>query len=170
MKDNRGFSLIELLVVIAILGIVAAFGIAGLGYIFGTNARSCANEIYSAIGHTRIETMGRATTALRIYEDETTGACMAQEWIEGVGGQSKEVGKSTVEVAFFLEGDPTEHIIDGSEELIITFDRESGKVSNIVVNVNGSTTAGMMCERIEARGGGRVYAVNIVLATGKVTK
>ena len=171
MKDNRGFSLLELVIVIAILAIVATFGIAGLGYIFGTNARSCANEIYLAIGKNRITTMGKDETSLRIYRDGASGAFFKQEWIDGTAAEEpNQVGKSSVEVAYWIKGDTTEYVLDGTTELIITFDRASGKESDLPVTVNGTSTQGVFCERIEVRGGGRTYTVNIEPATGKVTK
>ena len=171
MKDNRGFSLLELIIVIAILAIIVGFGLAGLGYIFGTNARACANEIYSAIGKNRITTMGKDETSLRIYRDGAAGVYFKQEWVDGIAAEDPDqVGKSTVEIAYWIKGDTTEYILDGTTELIITFDRASGKESDLPVTVNGVSTQGVLCERIEVRGGGRVYPVRIEPATGKVTK
>lgn len=169
MKDNRGFSLIELLVVIAIMAIVVGFGISGLGYIFGANARACSNSLYTAIGKNRITTMGKEETALRIFKDPTTGAYFKQEWVKGGALEDPDqIGKSTLELTYYVGGTAT--VIDGTNELIMTFDRSSGSEKALSVTVNGAAVTGVLCEKIEVVGGGRTYSVVIVPATGKVYK
>lgn len=171
MKDNRGFSLIELLVVIAILAIVTGFGIAGLGYIFGANAKACANELYTTIGKTRITTMGKDETALVIYRDGTAGAYFKQEWVDGAAAEEPEqIGKSTLELTYYVGGTATS--INGTNRLVIAFDRSSGseKALDVTVDASGGTVTSVLCERIDVIGGGRTYSVEIVPATGKVIK
>lgn len=170
MKDNRGFSLIELIVVIAILAVVAVFGIAGLGYVFGTNARACANKLYTAVGRTRITTMGKEETALRIYRDGATGPYYKQELIDGVAGNPEEVGKATLVLTYTVKDDTTPIAIDGTQELVIAFDRGSGSERVATVSDGTNDHTSVLCERIEVTGGGRTYSLGIVPATGKIIK
>ena len=68
-KDNRGYSLVELIIVVAIIAVVATTAVLSIGLIFSANAKTCANDIMSAISECKITTMsyGRGNVRLLIY-------------------------------------------------------------------------------------------------------
>lgn len=175
--DNRGFSLIEIIIVLSILGVLIGFFITGLGYIFGTEARSCANEIKVAIGSTRITTMGKEETVLRIYKDSSGGAYFKQLWVddtiapEPYGDTPEQIGRSYLEVVYWLKGEDESlpgHTLGGTAELLIGFDRASGAEAAVTMKINGADATSEVVNKIEITGGGRTYTVSISPATGKV--
>lgn len=162
-SSNRGFSLIELIIVIAIMAVVMGFFIAGLGYLLGVNVRSCAHELQTAIGATRINTMGKEEVHLKIYRDSTDHCIYKQERVKESSGWTdltpEKIGKATLTVTHYVDdgsGGMTgeTELTDGSSIEII-FDRSSGK-----------ETTDYNCIKIEA--GAIAMSVRIVPATGKV--
>ncbi len=182
-EDNRGFSLVELMVVIAIMAVVIGIFFAGTGYIASTSARSLANSIKSAIGETRIRTMGKQETVLYIYRDKTDSKYYKQYVIK-VNGSWKEpeppevLGKHHPNLEYTVGG--TDTLLADGDHILIGFDRRTGKeetVTGINADVDSSTgklitgTASMnsiICENIKISGGGSEYNVEIIPATGKV--
>lgn len=165
MKNNKGYSLVEIMIVLAILAVLATVGITGLGYIWGTNVRSCANELKTAIGKTRITTMGKDEATIRIYQDSTDGAYYKQEIVDGVGERPIKVGKAILTLTYtMVDGTGTligTGTISGSDELAIAFDRSSG--------AQREATAGAgMCSEIDVSFGSRHSIITLVPATGKV--
>ena len=177
MKDNKGYSLLELIVVIAILGIFIVSAISGLNYIFGTAVRSCANDIKSAVGATRINTMGKYETVLNIYKD--TDGIHKQEWRKEVtwtGAKTEtwvsdhpdQIGKSYVDVTYTTEGGTTGTL--DANGIWIGFDRGSGKerdVDAVTTLPPGKTGVADIFTDITASGVVTVRVV-IVPATGKI--
>lgn len=167
-KDNKGWSLIEIIVVLAILAIAGLIGISGLGYIFGTEVKSCANEIYSAIGETRINTMGRYETAIHFYED--TDGYYAQEWqlIGGswVSNNAQQIGNSYLTLQY-TTGAGTPATID-SNGIWVGFDRSNGKERALSSPLpdGGSGATGIFDSIIVS--GAITRTVTIVPATGKL--
>ncbi len=175
--DNRGFSLVEIIIVLAILGVLTGFFITGLGYIFGTAAKSCANGIKTAVGSTRITTMGKEEAVLRIYRDPSKGAYFKQLWVddtvapEPYGETPEQIGKSYLEIVYWLKDENESlpgHTLGGPAELLIGFDRSSGAEAAITMKINGVDMTSEIVKRIEVTGGGRTYTVGISPATGKV--
>lgn len=175
--DNRGFSLLEMIIVLAILSVLIGFFIAGLGYIFGTEARGCANVIKTAVGSTRITTMGREETLLRIYRASSGGAYFKQVWVDDAvtpqpyGDSPEQIGKSYLEIVYWLKGEDEGqpgHVLDETADLFIGFDRSSGAETAVTMKINGVDVTSQIIKRIDVSGGGRTYTVGISPATGKV--
>jgi len=170
MKDNRGFSLVEMVIVVAIIAVLSSATIAGLGYIWGTNVRSCANELKTAIGKTQITTMGKTETTLHIYKDATSGDYYKQEYI--VNGLSaapssedpQKIGSGLVDVQFRTFPSGTLISLSGGNSLDIQFDRSSGAQKKMTAGAG----AGEYCDQIIVSFGSRKANVVLVPATGKV--
>lgn len=170
MKDNRGFSLVELVIVIAIIAVLSAATISGLGYIWGTNVRSCANELKTAVGKTQITTMGKTETTLHIYKDPASGDYYKQELVvNGISASTsaedpQKIGSGLVDIQFRTFPSGTLIDLTGSNTLDIQFDRSSGAQKVMTAGAG----AGECCDRIIVSFGSRKEDVVLVPATGKV--
>ena len=162
---NDGFTLVELIVVIAIMAVVMGMFIAGLGYLSGVNMRSCAHEIQTAIGASRITTMGKEETELSIYRDSSDHCYYKQEHVKESGETSftdlpaEKIGKATLTLTYYEDPDFTAtgsgtEFVDGTE-IRIRFNRASGKQLSAFTG-------------IKVASGGREMKVMMVPATGKV--
>lgn len=175
-KDNKGYSLLEMIVVLAILAIFVVSAISGLGYIFGSAVRSCANDVKSAVGATRINTMGRYETVLNLYQG--SDGIYKQEWYKEVnptdGSETwysdspYKIGKSYVTLSYTTK-DGTVGTVDAGG-IWIGFDRSSGKERDVdLVHAlpPGKTGVADIFSKITADGAVTVD-VTIVPATGKI--
>ncbi len=169
-RDNKGFSLVEIIVVLAILAIAGLLGISGLGYVFGQSVKSCADELKSSIGETRINTMGKYETTIHIYEG-TDGFYKQEFQWEVAGGTGswvsenpQKVGKSYLTLQYRLE-DGTVGNID-SDGIWISFNRSSGRERVMTATPSGTGVTGMF-DRIIVNGS-LTRTVIIVPATGKI--
>ncbi|MCR5603032.1 MAG: prepilin-type N-terminal cleavage/methylation domain-containing protein [Lachnospiraceae bacterium] len=191
-KDNRGFSLVELIISIAIIVIVLGMLGASLNYIGNSQARSLANAIKTAVGQARIQTMGKYDTYLYIYKSSGDNRYYKETWKRSrsnVGGSDELIrenrellGKERPMVKYYVEGDTSEHEIDGTNGLLIKFDRTNGKEieedmgsghtdedgNNITTGI-GTGTKSVLCNQIVIYYGTKEYNVRIVPATGKVS-
>ena len=180
MKDNKGFSLIELIIALAIMSVILGMLIANMGYISNSAAKGCANSLKTAIGQTRIKTMGKQETLLYIYKDSADGRYYKQfitkvndsvhyEPVEMIGKHYPSVNYSYVNSSGTTV---TDTINAGSGNgLLIAFDRTNGKekVVSGQALADGSTKDSVSCNNITVCGGGADYIVEIVPATGKVS-
>lgn len=168
MKDNKGYSLVEIMVVIAIIAILLLVGITGLGFIGSANLNSCTEEIKTAVGKTRITTMGKDEAILRIYQgsdgyykEEIVNPGTPSEEIE----TAEKIGKSNLTLTYTMVDDTNAFLstatIDSTHDLRIGFDRSSGAQRELV------TGAGR-CSQIDISLGSRTRSVIMVPATGKV--
>lgn len=161
----------ELIVVIAIIS-VAGLGLAlSVSLIYGANARTCANDIVSAVTECKIMTMakGKGNVRVIIYRDGVDGTIYSEL-------QTRETASSTWET----EGDGREKIgakrcsvgtSDGADNIPISrdlawefyFDRSSGKLLTEGEAVTSVST-------IYVAGGSKHYVITIEKLTGKTTK
>ncbi len=135
LRDNRGLSLVELVIVIAILAVLSGAVIASLGIVSNARTKQCINSIQTAIGKSRITTMGKKNTTLRIYENN--GKVWADETADG-NVTTTEMGNSGIGLTFTDSAGTTTSIT--SADMNIVFDRSSGvvKSSNFVSAQAGS--------------------------------
>lgn len=187
--DNRGFSLVELIIVIAIMVIILGMLGASLNFIGNSQARSLANSIKTAIGQTRIQTMGKYDSYLYIYRDPSDDKYYKKVWKRSNLGileaeDREAIGKQKPIVKYYIEGDTsTEHILDGSHGLLIKFDRTNGKEVEAILptgtytdengididtGIIGAEKKSVKCDKIVVSFGGKEYVITIVPATGKI--
>ena len=187
MKDNRGLSLVELIIVIALIGVLATMFIAGTGYIPSSAAKSLSSSVKTAIGETRIKTLGRQETAFYFYKDANDGRYYKQ-YLTKTGGSWQEpeppelIGKHHPRVRYSIDnGSNFTEMADGTG-LTICFDRKTGKEiagyindeynrdsSGALIKATGLDLQYIKCTDIEISGGGTVCDIKIEPATGKVT-
>ncbi len=193
MKDNKGFSLIELIIALAIMSVILGMLIANMGYIHNSAAKGCANSLKTAIGQTRIKTMGKQETYLYIYRegkgygmnlintDSKTGTSTAED--------KDKLAKNNVTVSYTVSktsgGTGSEIVLDSDGDyMLIGFDRESGKVntytdssntttfqfnsdgSSVTKNVNVASDVNTILIKVQS--GNNIYEITLYGATGKV--
>lgn len=193
MKDNKGFSLVELIIAIAVMSVILGMLIGNLGYINNSAAKGCANSIKTAIGQTRIKTMGKQETYLYIYRDgkgysmnlintdSKTGTSLAED--------KDELAASKVSVSYVVNkvtgGAGSEISLDSDGDyMLIGFDRETGKVntytdssntsvfqftqdgSSVTKNVNVASDINTIVIKVQS--GNNIYEITLYGATGKV--
>lgn len=173
-NDNRGLTLIEIIIVLAIIGILAGMLISSTGYIAKSASRSLANSIKTAIGETRIKTMGKQETAVYFYKDSSDGKYY-KKYVYKVNGSyvtepEEMIGKHYPIVKFHESGAASYTEVTPGSGFLICFDRKDGKEAMpMSVEVDSVSMNSVRCDDIEITGGGSVYNVKIEPATGKVT-
>ncbi|MBR4719016.1 MAG: prepilin-type N-terminal cleavage/methylation domain-containing protein [Lachnospiraceae bacterium] len=183
-NDNKGFSLIELIIIIAIMSIVLTMLVANLGYANSSAAKGCANSLKTAIGQTRIKTMGKKETYLYVYKDgkgysmktiskgSKTGDPITVEATE-------QLAKSKVSIKYSFkkaDGSMTTPVeLDSSNDILIGFNRENGKLdmSSSSITFEGMTknvtsTSNETGIVFNVQSGNFIYDITIYGATGKV--
>lgn len=174
--NNEGFSLVELLVAVAIMAVLGTLLVISMGIIPRTAARSCANGLKTAIGQTRIMTMGKKETIFVLKHDEDGKYYTLEKVDNGSGsfteGEPEVCGKSSVKVSYHIESvgvDPLTDLgsyksLEKGESMTLSFDRGSGKLIQ-----GGVPDAKTLCDAIKIEGGGKVCMIRIYTATGKIT-
>lgn len=178
-KDNRGVTLVELIIVIAIMAVVITMLGANMYYMYHSAAKGCANSLKTAIGQTRIKTMGKKETYLYIYKDGN-GYSMKTISIDSTTGSAKvetteSLVKSKVAITYTVkDGAATLKTVD-SDPLLIGFKRESGKLDMTTTGFtcdDGTTIASFTATdvkglEINVQSGNNIYDITIHGATGK---
>lgn len=156
MRNNKGLSLVELLIVITILAVISSGTFISINSIYGLNAKKCTNQIYSYLGKTKIEAMSKSSAVLEIYQgpDKNYYAKLSTET------EPIKIGKSTLEISYFTNNNPSKHVISQTNPLKLTFDRSSGSLQPL----EGSTD---FCEKIVVGTGSKELAIDIIPETGK---
>lgn len=175
-QDNKGFSLMELLVAVAIMAVLGTLLVISMGIIPRTAARSCANGLKTAIGQTRIMTMGKKETVFVLKRDADGKYYTAEKIDNGSGnlveGEPELCGKSNVLVSYHLEStgvDPFTDLgnykaLEKGDSMTLSFDRGSGKLIQ-----GGAPGESTLCDAIKIEGGGKTCLIRIYTATGKIT-
>ena len=184
-NDNKGFSLVELVIIIAIMGIVVTMLAANLGFLNDSAAKGCANSLKTAIGQTRIKTMGKKETYLYVYKDGKGYSIKTVNKGSKSGDPitvetNEKLAKNRVTVSYKFSqstGSTTTPVeIDDSHDLLIGFNRENGKLDmdasssitfdGITRSVNTVANATGMI--ITVQSGNFIYDITVYGATGKV--
>lgn len=156
MKNNKGFSLIELIVVIAILGVIAGGTILSTNVVFSMGVKGCTDYLYGYLGKTRIDAMSKASAELEIYRN-SNGEYYAKLSTET---EETKIGKSPLEISYYINNDTTKYIISDSNILKLSFDRSSGAFLPLEGSAN-------YCEKIIIKGGAKESVILLVPETGK---
>ncbi len=185
-RDNKGFSLIELIIIIAIMGIIITILGGNFVYVNYSAAKGCANSLKTAIGQTRIKTMGKKETYLYVYKDGN-GYSMKTISKGSKSGDpitvesSEWLAKNKVTVSYTIKtstgADVGPVTIDDTHSLMIGFNRESGKLDTdttaTAITFDGiskavTTAANETGMIINVQSGDHIYDITIHGATGKV--
>lgn len=169
-KNNKGYSLVELIIVVAIIAVVIAGASMSIILVLSANARTCANDIVSAISECKIMTMtkGQGNVRVIIYRDGENGTIYSElqtretsggGWVTGSSGREK-IGASRCLVGTTSTTDdiPTSQ----STAWAFYFDRSSGKLLK-----TGDTVTSV--DKIHVVGGRKHYVISIAELTGKTT-
>ena len=173
-KNNKGYSLVELIVVIAIIAAIGTGIAMSFILVLSANARTCANDIVSAVSECRVMTMtkGKGNVRVIIYRDGEGGTIYSElqtretpsaGWVTGNDGREK-IGASRCSVTAIKADGSEEEIPTGSDSAWeFYFDRSSGKLLTEGSNVTSAT-------EIHVLGGSKHYVIKIEKLTGKITK
>lgn len=173
-KNNKGYSLVELIIVIAIMAAIGTGIAMSFILVFSANAKTCANDIVSAISECKVMTMtkGKGNVRVIIYRDGENGAIYSElqtretpsaGWVTGNDGREK-IGANRCSVTA-MQSDGSEKDIPTSPDSAweFYFDRSSGKLLT-----EGSAVTSVT--EIHVLGGSKHYVVKIEKLTGKITK
>ncbi len=185
MKNNKGFSLVELVIVIAIMGIALTMLAANFGYMSSSAAKGCANSLKTAIGQTRIETMGKKETYLYVYKDGDGYSIKTVNKGSKTGDpvtveSDEQIAKNKVFISYTIKttgGDVGPVELDSTNDFLIGFNRENGKLdletSSPSITFDGITKSVTTAPNatgivLTVRSGNFIYDIIIHGATGKV--
>ncbi len=162
-KDNRGYSLVELIIVIAVIAALATTLALSVSLIFSANAKTCANDIMSAISECKITTMsyGQGNVRLLLYRGDNgniysrlqTRDSAGSSWENG-GEEAEKIGARRCSVT---DGAGNE-LPDESGAWEIYFDRSSGSFTD-------QTTI----SELHIEGGSRHYRIQLEKLTGRAS-
>ena len=173
-KNNKGYSLVELIIVIAIIAVVGMGATMSIILVFSANAKTCANDIVSAISECKVMTMtkGKGNVRVRIYRDGEGGTIYSElqtretsgsDWVTGSAGREK-IGASRCSVtAMAADGSEADIPTSPDSAWVFYFDRSSGKLLTEGSTVTSTT-------EMHVLGGSKHYVIKIEKLTGKITK
>lgn len=169
-KDNRGYSLVELIIVVAIIAAVATTAVLSVGMVFSANAKTCANDIMSAISECKITTMSYGQGNVRlliyrgsngnIYSELQTRSKADASW-EDYGNGPENIGARKCSVTDGAGNELPQKAGDAlptqdSEAWAIYYDRSSG-------SFRSETTV----SELHIEGGSKHYRIGLQTLTGK---
>ena len=165
--NNTGFSLIELIIVIAIIGVLSASVVLSVSLVGNAHAKTCCNDLQSAIADCKVTTLGKSRAWLSVYQGDN-GYVYSQLHVYQLGmGDGKEdatdipeepqrLGGKRVTVSYTDETGAEMPLPVGAENGIrIEFDRSSGSFKEAP-------------QTIIISGGNRKYTLEFIELTGKL--
>jgi prepilin-type N-terminal cleavage/methylation domain-containing protein len=174
-RNNAGLSLVELVVVMAIIAVLSGMSFYGIGQLSTYRARQCAKQVENSLTANKVTTLGKAKKTGNIYWELYKGtdgyyaktvynAGTTEEYEE-----TKKVGVSNLQVVY---GDSDTSV--ATTPLRLCYNRYSGAIYNYVPDGTGGTSATTLTDVtkivIKNPAGTRSYQIDIVPATGKVTR
>lgn len=122
-RNNKGFSLVELIVTICIMAVVTTVGLLSFGLVSGRQVISCAEEINSYIGKTRVEALSRENAELEVWV--ASDGVYVNLSLGATPGQDTQVGKTNISVKY-KTSTGAEVTLTETQRLSLSFDRGSG--------------------------------------------
>ena len=174
-KNDKGFSLVELIIVIAIISVIITAAVLSISLIFGANARTCANDVKSALAGNKIAAMGKNAAFLEIYRDagnENIYCRQFQQNTDGTwrGGEPEKIGNARVYIAYCPDGG-TETELGAGDSIYMAYDRSSGSFrdSGVMQKDDGTSVTIQFYSYIHVTGGRKDLMVKMTKLTGKVS-
>lgn len=177
-QNNNGYSLVEIIIVIAIMVILTGGVFFSINMVFAANAKTCANDIKSAIAQCKVNAMGKSDASLEIYRSDKDQCIYARQWIkESYGWQHKEPEKISNAKVYvtYTEGSNPPKELDDTKHIFIGFDRSSGAFKEAAildescVGTDLTVDTDSMYSGFFVGGGGRKYDIALEELTGKVS-
>ena len=192
-KKNRGFTLVEMTVVLAIFAILLAVLVPSLDPVAGFRANRAASSIGAALDRTKIEAMDRLVGEMKLSWT-SDGYYISYYLDRGKTGvkeeQPEKIASGRMKISYTDSNGTTVNLWeDGTNELILTYDRSTGGFLPIQSRVweqkdilkmlsdgedipldRPENSTQPYCEKITVYGGGkRTRTITLFQDTGKYT-
>ena len=192
-KKNRGFTLVEMTVVLAIFAILLAVLVPSLDPVAGFRANRAAISIGAALDRTKTEAMDRLVGEMRLSWT-SDGYYISYYLDRGKTGvreeQPEKIASGRMKISYTDSNGTTVNLWeDGTNELILTYDRSTGGFLPIQSRVweqkdilkmlsdgedipldRPENSTQPYCEKITVHGGGqRTRTITLFQDTGKYT-
>lgn len=174
-KNNKGYSLVELIIVIAIMAVVMSTLIFSISLVFSANAKTCANDIKSALAETKITSMGKNEAFVEIYRDASNGCIYSRQFMKREDGswygkKAEKIGNARVYVAYCVDGGSETELAEG-DSIYLAYDRSSGsfRSTGTMQKDDGTSVAIAYYSKIHVWGGNKNLQVSLIKLTGKVS-
>lgn len=171
-QNNNGYSLVEIIIVVAIMAILTGGVFFSINMVFAANAKTCANDIKSAIAQCKVNAMGKSDAVLEIYRSDKDQCIYARQWIkESYGWQAKEpekISNAKVYVTYTAEYNSPEEL-DDTKRILIGFNRSSGSFKKATNPDSDTSEFAPIYDGFFVGGGGRKYEIKLEELTGKVS-
>ena len=192
-KKNRGFTLVEMTVVLAIFAILLAVLVPSLDPVAGFRANRAASSIGAALDRTKTEAMNRLVGEMKLSWT-SDGYYISYYLDRGKTGvkeeQPEKIASGRMKISYTDSNGTTVNLRkDGTNELILTYDRSTGGFLPIQSRVweqkdilkmlsdgedipldRPENSTQPYCEKITVYGGGkRTRTITLFQDTGKYT-
>lgn len=161
-KDNKGFSLVELIIVIALVAVLGAVITFTVSLIFSGNAKTCANDLRTAINDCKVNCMSRVDAYMEVTRGDDD-CIYVQHFIKNAGdssytpyGDRQKIGRNRVTVEFGDSKGGTLTSLSTTASITISFNRANGAFKDTVPKY------------IHVAGGSKDYDLELITLTGKL--
>jgi len=183
MKQNdKGYTLVELVVIFAILAVMIGITSLSLSFLFGTQAKECAQKVSSQLDETKTGSMSRYDEKMKLsYRIKGSDAAVTSDGYyaenavysidknagsyELTSPEIKKMGSGRVEITVELSNGDS-FVLGQDQSIIISFDRSTGALDPIIKN---DVQLNAYLKKITFAGGARTYTITMVAETGKHT-